>query len=485
MNANVYFGSPAGLSERYQTVLPAHRCTSVAAGDFDGDGRADLAFLTEGRVRLFLQTDLGIEAKEYVDTPIEGVQLGAADLDGDGHAELIVTAADRPPRIYWGGAGGIDPERWSEVPAPGGWAPPDLTETEELSEDGARGRRGAAGDRSVDLGSGPLVFVAGGSAQYLVPVTPERGFGPPLRFACRNALSVAAGDFDGDGRIDLAFACRDFEDGRECSWLYWGGAERVRGVLSPGGAHPPGVRRGPGRPARQRRLRPGDLPAAHGAVVHGGLAGVCRRQPAARRSGGAADARRPAGARRPLLRRSAAAGGVRQPGGPARRHGRGQLPLLRRTGRLRARTPDRSAQPGGRRCPRLRRRRRRLGRRHPDQQLRERHPPGCRLLHLLRRTGRLRCRARRGHPDPAGLGLRDRRPRPRRLPGPDRLPLPRPDDHDLPGQERRLRLRGSDGPDRAGGAGRLYPSPAPGAGRLRPVGLGWTWRSRRPGATAA
>ena len=84
LNANIYFGSPEGLSERYQTLVPAHKCTSVAAGDFDGDGRVDLAFMTEGKVRLFYQTDLGIEAKRYVDTGIEGVQLGAADLDGDG-----------------------------------------------------------------------------------------------------------------------------------------------------------------------------------------------------------------------------------------------------------------------------------------------------------------------------------------------------------------------------------------------------------------
>ena len=91
--------------------------------------------MTEGRVRLFHQTELGIEAKRYVDTGIEGVQLGAADLDGDGCDELIVTADDRPPRIYWGGEGGLDPGRFTEVPVPEGWEPPGLAETELLSEE--------------------------------------------------------------------------------------------------------------------------------------------------------------------------------------------------------------------------------------------------------------------------------------------------------------------------------------------------------------
>ena len=281
-------------------MLPAHRCTSVAAGDFDGDGRVDLAFLTEGRVRLFHQTDLGIEAKEYVDTPIEGVQLGAADLDGDGHAELIVTAG-RPAAAHLLGrrrrhrpgalvgragsrrVGATRPcRRPRSCPRRSAWAPWRRW----------RSRSTWAPDRWCSS--------AGREAQFLVPVTPERGFGPPLRFACRNALSVASGDFDGDGRIDLAFACRDFEDGRECSWVYWGApdgfAESSRLAVPTHRA----CDRGPGRPARQRRLRPGDLPAAHGAVVHGGLAGVCRRQPPARRPGGAADARRTAGARRPF-----------------------------------------------------------------------------------------------------------------------------------------------------------------------------------------
>ncbi|MCW5852205.1 MAG: VCBS repeat-containing protein, partial [Anaerolineae bacterium] len=94
LNAAIYFGSPAGWSENRQQFLPAPRCTSVAAGDFNGDGRPDLALLCHGQVRLFYQSALGFEPKRYVDLPIVGEQLSAADLDGDGYAALVVRAAD-------------------------------------------------------------------------------------------------------------------------------------------------------------------------------------------------------------------------------------------------------------------------------------------------------------------------------------------------------------------------------------------------------
>ena len=42
LNAFIYYGAAAGLSERYRMLLPAHRCTSAACGDFNGDGRPRL-----------------------------------------------------------------------------------------------------------------------------------------------------------------------------------------------------------------------------------------------------------------------------------------------------------------------------------------------------------------------------------------------------------------------------------------------------------
>jgi hypothetical protein len=226
MNAFIYFGSPEGWSERRHLRLPAPRCTSVAAGDFNGDGRPDLAFLSEEKVRLFFQSEIGFEPKRFVGTEIGGEQLGACDLDGDGCSELVVRYPSGEMSVYWGSADGLDLTCCSRIPIA----------TDEEQTDGT-----AAADRSaaefvqdakplvqfVVLSGKPHVFVARNQRAYLVPVDEKRQFGAPLKFDCPAALAVAQGDLRGRGETDLVFACRPLSASAEFSRIYWGIESKV------------------------------------------------------------------------------------------------------------------------------------------------------------------------------------------------------------------------------------------------------------------
>ena len=244
LNAFIYYGAAAGLSERYRMLLPAHRCTSATCGDFNGDGRPDLAFIADSKVRLYYQSELAFESKIHtdLDLPVGTGQLDAADLDGDGYADLYVLTPDAPPRIYWGGADGINPARFSEVLVADA---SDTTIEADLANVSEEERVSAVGPSGPDhrtrvahrTCSCPLP-----TATLLVPVRADRTCGDPVALGCRGALSVASGDINGNGHTDLVFVGRDRNADGECSWVYWGGPE--------------GLCRGPAdRPTDRSRLR--------------------------------------------------------------------------------------------------------------------------------------------------------------------------------------------------------------------------------------
>ena len=243
LNAFVYYGSPEGLSERRQQLLPAPSCISVTVGDFNGDGRPDLAFVcqdyhelpetyshvereldaeapgvhvsakSERYVRIFYQSALGFEPKRYVDLEIAAQQLGSADLDGDGYADLIVRSADGEVTVYWGGPQGLDPAQAARVPVPpgvgGASARPSFRERGLTAR--ARGLQEIQDQpgevfedtqslaQAVVLGGVPHVFVPQEQAALLVPMGGGRSFGQPIVLGCTSPLAIAVGDGGGNG----------------------------------------------------------------------------------------------------------------------------------------------------------------------------------------------------------------------------------------------------------------------------------------------
>ncbi len=223
LNAFVYYGTPEGWSERFRQLLPVPSCTSVAVGDFNGDGRPDLAFVSNGAVRVFQQTRLGFEPKRFRDLDIAADQIDAADLDGDGCAELVVRTREGAVSVHWGSPEGIAAGRATEVFAPPPAAPvPDDPSRPKTFADFVPDARPLV--KVLRTAGADRVFVATPDAVLLVAVTADRRFGEPLRLTCNCPMSAAVGDVDGDGRDDLVVACRDADGGGERSWVFWGGA---------------------------------------------------------------------------------------------------------------------------------------------------------------------------------------------------------------------------------------------------------------------
>ncbi len=222
LNAIIYYGGPDGLSERSQQQLPVPECESVAAGDFDGDGRPDLAFVSQNTLRIFYQTELGFEPQRFIDLDIQADQLAAADLDGDGFADLVVRTQEGKLSIFWGGANGITAERVTLCNEP---AEPQTGSTDSAHQYAEHDEEARPLARVVQLDNTPHLFLPRTRSVSLVPVGADRRLGPPKELYCLHAMAVAVGDVNGNGYDDLALACREPFEGKERSWIYWGGPE--------------------------------------------------------------------------------------------------------------------------------------------------------------------------------------------------------------------------------------------------------------------
>jgi hypothetical protein len=222
---------------------------ALAAGDFDGDGFADLAIGaigeddSQGGVGVVfgsaggLRTDAGsyflgenVLGGVREDGDSFGYSLATGDLDGDGFDDLAIGIPNEDAGgaipdcgqvgIVYGGAGGLDLPRsqlWAEdqLFALGASESGDLFGTSVTAGDFDRDGHddlaiGHPGEALVGSRDGAATVVMGSSAGITGErrrrfFTAAQGLpGPPLQPGEEFAFALAAGDFDGDGHGDLA-----------------------------------------------------------------------------------------------------------------------------------------------------------------------------------------------------------------------------------------------------------------------------------------
>ncbi|PYV13554.1 MAG: hypothetical protein DMG07_14160 [Acidobacteria bacterium] len=206
----IYWGSSTGYDVRRRSSVPTISAVDCAVGDFNGDGRPDLVFLNNNsKVKnAYIYWGNGRDFSPERRTTLEcdnPKSVTAADLDGDGHTDLVITSAGEGTSVFYGTAQGIEAKPRVRLASSGANA----ALVFDLNRDGRL-------DLALANTRGASSVVYWGSAG---------GFGGATRteLPTLQAWGVAAGDLNGDGWPELVFAnSSDGHTNDVNSYVYWG-----------------------------------------------------------------------------------------------------------------------------------------------------------------------------------------------------------------------------------------------------------------------
>jgi hypothetical protein len=190
---SVLLGNGLGGFEEAPNVPLYSEAISVALADFNGDNRADLVyavrFFPRNTNTVFLQLNNGHGGFDAPINLVTGVipnSVAVGDFNGDGRADLATAnvgyGSSDISVLLGNGLGGFLPATSLNI-APGKLAVGDFTND-------------AQADLAIAYAGSPYVLVLPGNG--------AGGFGAPLSFTLeKNVVSVAIGDFNADQRGDL------------------------------------------------------------------------------------------------------------------------------------------------------------------------------------------------------------------------------------------------------------------------------------------
>jgi hypothetical protein len=176
----------------------AHETSSIALGDMDGDGDLDLVEGNDGQTnRLYLNNDTadpfnGVTGADISSDTARTLSIALGDVDGDGDLDLVAGNWSQANRLYLNNST-ADP--FSEVTGANISSDTHWTQTVALGDvDGD-------GDLDVLVGNNyetNRLYLNTGTANPFSGVT-----GSNISSDTHNNLSIALGDVDGDGDLDL------------------------------------------------------------------------------------------------------------------------------------------------------------------------------------------------------------------------------------------------------------------------------------------